>query len=102
MEYIEKKIYAVLTGLLKNNNDLTRHERKYLTRAKDGIDSGFGFASSINALELSLRALNKKEELTTETKIFFNTLISLYGEPDYRELNEFGKSMRGFPYIGGF
>lgn len=68
-------------------------ERKYLLRTKNEIENKVKFQDTINAFNFSLRALEKKQDLTPEVRKLRDDLVSVYGQPDYRMLNVMGKEI---------
>lgn len=85
----QNKLLNRMIDLSENNSEITKKERSYLNRSIKFIESGKKFQDGVNMLTLSLKGLIKRKEvaLTPDLGDFYEELIKIYGEPDYRVLN---------------
>jgi uncharacterized coiled-coil DUF342 family protein len=82
----QQKYYNRLEMLITSES-LNNKERRLIKKAKNFIDKGRSFSDSINALNLSLRIYQQKENsLSSKVSELYKDLIETYGEPDYRQL----------------
>ncbi|GAB2026840.1 bacteriocin immunity protein [Lactovum odontotermitis] len=81
----QSKFYNRIQLCLLSESEASDEERKYLTIAKNKLDSGMEFKNVINSLNLALSALDYGRlqigGLTPEVKALFENLKSIYGEP---------------------
>ena len=94
----QNSFYIRMRELSKEGSTASLRERKYLNRSANAIERGLKFQDAVNALTLSLtgvaeleRKKGRKFEFSPEVKKLFDELVAIYGEPDFRGLNELGK-----------
>lgn len=84
----QQKFYESISKLSNPTSKATIQERKYLLIAKQNIESGKEFHSSIDSLGVALQALERMQVggLNQEVKQLFEDLRNVCGEPIVRDI----------------